>query len=118
MSNRPKPNVGQKLWVVHRGLGQYREVTSVRRKYFDVQVSTNLHAAPVTFHIDYWHEKTEHSATYRLYESEQEHLDEHECNRWWYKFNQAINYNMRISATVEQWRAAAKILGITLDEEH
>ena len=117
MTTRQRPVVGQKLWVVRRGGGKYCEVISVRRKYFDVQFSDSLHARPVTFHIDSWCEKTEYTPTYRIYENEQENLDELECKRWWAEFNRGIDYNMQIGTSVEQWRAAAEILGITLNEE-
>lgn len=83
--NKPKPVVGQTLWVVNVGDDSRHKpsvavptiVRSVGRKYFACSTA----GAPnyeTEFHLGTWAEKTEYSRRKELYATEQEWLDERE----------------------------------------
>lgn len=79
-----KPQIGETLYSLNIGnAARYREqkltpmvVTAVGRKYFSLkQEGWNI---TVDFHLDTWRQKTEYCQDHRLYETEQEWLNEKE----------------------------------------
>lgn len=79
-----KPQIGETLYSLNIGnAARYREqkltpmvVTAVGRKYFSLkQEGWNI---TVDFHLDTWRQKTNYCEDHKLYETEQEWLDEKE----------------------------------------
>lgn len=84
---REKPVVGQKLWII--GVNGYAarsrpfspvKVVLVGRKYFTAKVD-DQYGAEYEFHIDEWRHRTNSSAMYLLYASEEERAEELEFER-------------------------------------
>lgn len=79
-----KPIVGETLYSLNVGNATSRYqpqkltpmvVSTVGKKYF---VLKSPHGKETQFHIDTWKQKTEYSVDHKLYEKEQEWLDETE----------------------------------------
>ncbi len=81
-----KPILGETLYSLNIG-NAFRHgvkqkltpmvVVSVGRKYFSLKYEDYI---PIEFHIDTWRQKTEFCENHKLYESEQEWLDEKESD--------------------------------------
>lgn len=86
MRTRPKPTLGQTLYRLNVGNNARQcpqvltpvVVSKVGRKYFTVR-KEGQYALESTHHVDGWYERTEYSANYALYESEQAWEDEEEA---------------------------------------
>ena len=118
---KPIPVVGQKLWYVSsRGRWgsppQQQEVivAKVGRKWFTVEP-----AWLGRFAIDgWWADGGEYSSPGRLYESQAAYELECRRNRRWREFQQSVSSGFSLSRnlTAETILAAAKILGIVLED--
>jgi phosphotransferase system IIA component len=86
MKTKPKPTVGQRLFSLHIGNISRNGpqaltpvvVTKIGRKYFTVENEERLRNT-TEFHVEGWMQKTDYSADYALYESEQQYADEKEA---------------------------------------
>jgi hypothetical protein len=84
---KPKPVVGQELFVLNIGNAARWEaqelrpvsVVEVGKKYFTVETA-DQYKFKTRFHIDTWSEKTNRSPCYCLYETAQEWEDQKEAN--------------------------------------
>ena len=102
---RPNPTVGQTLYMLNIGnRTRYAPpvlrpvtVTKVGRKWFDVKRQDNYWNPP-KFSIETWREKTEYSANYCLYASEQDYADSKEAAT----LAQAIEYRIRRGSRVDE----------------
>lgn len=96
-----KPIIGETLYSLNVGnkAGRGREqkltpmiVHSVGRKYFTLkQGDWNIF---VEFHIDAWRQKTEYCEDHKLYETEQEWLDEEESKKYCKVIYESFPYGM------------------------
>lgn len=111
-----KPNVGDELILViydrwrHNGLTELESVTvtKVGRKYFTISYWNTQ------FHIDDWAEKTEYASMVALYPTLQDYKDAREHSAWLDAFKKTFDTFSRPNLSLEQYRAAAEILGIEL----
>lgn len=99
-----KPIAGETLYMLNVGNNaRYRKqilkpviVSFVGRKYFSVKLAQNAssYADPVIaeFHIDSWREKSNYSAGWMIYESEQEWADEKEVGEICREIGEAFKY--------------------------
>lgn len=121
-----KPKVGDKFFLVDIGnrarfaaKQRYCEVTKVGRKYFTVTYSEwtqggSEYKIEVEFIIETFRQRTEYSAGYALYESEQEWNDEIEKIKLARGIAQAFQYSNYKSLTLAQLREVGKILDIKI----
>lgn len=118
-----KPILGEELYLVdvgnraRRNMGQQRTctVSKIGRKYFTVSYkSSSDYVWEAVFTLDEWHEKTDYSAQYSLYESEQEYKDTLEASKWKQAFSKRFQYGGGRN-TLKQLKEAAAILNITLN---
>ena len=91
-----KPVVGETLWMLNVGNAARdvpqtltpSKVTKVGKKYFTVGEDWR----ETQFHLEDWREKSEYSARYALYESEQAWKDEMESTRLCREIGEAFQY--------------------------
>ena len=85
---REKPKVGQRLYSLNVGNAARHTiqqlspvyVSRVGRKYFYCLPVGKPFYREVQYYIESWGEKTDYSATSKLYENQEEHADEKEKN--------------------------------------
>jgi len=117
---RTKPVVGQTLYSLNVGNAARNceteltpvVVTKVGRKYFDVSAKDNRGTYRLgTYYIEAWKERTNYSTNSRLYESEQEWLDEREVHKLCRKAYEAFEYgHNRKNLSLETLRAINKLI--------
>ncbi len=100
---KPKPTVGQTLFMLGLRGSKPQElkpvtVSSVGRKYFSVKHQGGYFS--VEFRLSDWRQKSDLTAFWRIYESEQERLDESEHLKLRDKMRQTFdNYWHDVSLT-------------------
>ncbi len=124
-----KPKVGDKFFLVKTGYNRgmigdnYSAVVSkVGIKYFTIEAYPEDHPEPTEqrrifetqFSIDTKRQKTQMSVDCYLFDSKQEYDDMIETLGWRQKFNKSFDHWKQRDYTLEQYREAAKIFGITL----
>ena len=121
-SGKPKPCIGETLFCIECGNAvRYRdarswdaEVVKVGRKYFTIQIQgTTL----IEFNIENWHHKSQYSAGYCLYRSEQEWKEEQKLAVWRNQIHDKFSYLGYIqSLSAQQCQQIAEIIGLKLKE--
>ena len=115
---KTKPTVGQTLYRLlmnnraRRGIKPELTpvlVTSVGRKYFTAK-SKDGYQFETKFHLSNGFEASDYSPGYRVYESEQEYLDDVELERLANNLREAFSGYGKTKFTLEQLRAVAAIL--------
>jgi hypothetical protein len=92
-------------------------VTRVGRKYFYVVREGWPASMEVTFSIDTWYEKTSYTSKYSLYCTEEEYILDIRAGKWRHKFYQTFSSFGAGHYTLEQYKQAAAIFGITLEDK-
>lgn len=96
-----KPQIGETLYSLNIGnAARYNEskltsmtVSSVGKKYFTL---VDSHHRETQFYIDTWRQKTIYCEDHRLYESEQEWLDEEEERVICQKISNSFEYGRNV----------------------
>lgn len=113
-----KPKVGQILYRLNIGNNARHVpqvltpviVSKVGRKYFTVRRYDGPYTAESEHHIDNWYERTEYSADYALYESEQAWADEKEARAICQHIAEAFRYgDNRRNLSIEVLRDMKRI---------
>lgn len=118
MKKTHKPELGQKLFSLNvgnasRGRKQILTpviVTKVGNKYFTCERANGEWKNPTEYLINGWSEKTDYSANSRLYESEQEWLDEKEYNCLNKLIRESFVSYAKNDFTIDQLRRIVKII--------
>jgi len=119
MTDYGKPKVGQEVFSasIRPGIDEEDKVvltpcvvTRVGTKYFYIQ----MYHREIAFLIGSWYEKTDYPTTLFLYPSKEEYAEKMEKDKWHQRFHQTFFHQTYF--TLAQYRDAAKVLGIQLDE--
>ena len=99
---------GDKLFVTFGDKGEYQPITKLGPKF----ITFELYGwKEVQFHRDTLRQRSEYTPDYKLWESEQAHIDYCEFHELRKFINKKLNeYNHRATFTIEQLRGIAKIL--------
>lgn len=119
MSEKQKrrPIVGETLYMLNMGNAARRTaqilvpvvVQSVGRKYFKC-ATVGQYPAETEFLLEDWHEKTQYTCDYRLFETEQEWLDAKEWRELADKLRHTFNNSSHALLTLSDLRAIKVII--------
>lgn len=116
-----KPTVGQKIFLkpVSNAARYYDPdgligtvVTSVGRKYFSVECTAHNGGKPNRFNLEDWiHDNGGYSPYFKVYETEQEFMDEYESSVLAQQIWETFHYGSKKKLSLEQLREISKIIG-------